>query len=115
MVLASRPVASLILRAALPVGAASITLWPRRSWIAMIDLIMVVFPVPGPPVMTITFLSTESLTARACCSERARPRCFSAAATRASLSIRGNCLGMIQEGPSGGGQCPCSDTWNLVR
>ena len=66
MVRASRPVASLILRAALPVGAASITLWPMRSWIAMIDLMMVVFPVPGPPVMTMTFRSTESLTARAC-------------------------------------------------
>ena len=63
MVFASRPVASLILLAALPVGAASRMSIPRRPKIVRIALMMVVFPVPGPPVMTMTLLFTADFTA----------------------------------------------------
>ena len=55
MVLASQPVASLILLAALPVGAASKILSFNCWKILNIALMRVVFPVPGPPVIIKTF------------------------------------------------------------
>ena len=55
MVFASRPVASDSFLAALPVGAASITLSLRASRMERTALRIVVFPVPGPPVMTDIF------------------------------------------------------------
>ena len=51
IVFASRPVDSVILLAALPVGAAKRTFIPLFSYISIIHLIIVVFPVPGPPVI----------------------------------------------------------------
>ena len=52
MVLASNPQTSLILFAALPVGAANITLLCSIFIALIIVFIIVVFPVPGPPVIT---------------------------------------------------------------
>ena len=54
MVLASMPVASLIRLAALPVGAASRTRSPAFFSAAMMPCVVVVLPVPGPPVSTMT-------------------------------------------------------------
>ena len=54
MVRASCPVASVMRLAALPVGAASATVSPARLSSRMMQLITVVLPVPGPPVMTTT-------------------------------------------------------------
>ena len=51
IVFASLPVDSVILLAALPVGAAKRTFIPLFSYISIIHLIIVVFPVPGPPVI----------------------------------------------------------------
>jgi hypothetical protein len=51
---ASYPDVSVILFAALPVGAAMAVENPLCLKILIIVLIMVVFPVPGPPVMTET-------------------------------------------------------------
>ena len=55
MVFACTPVVSVNRFAALPVGAANKTDACRsfRSW--MMDPVMVLFPVPGPPVRTLTF------------------------------------------------------------
>ena len=60
IVFASRPVASVIRFAARPVGAASRILSPNARYAAMIPCVVVVFPVPGPPVSTIT-LETAAL------------------------------------------------------
>ncbi len=57
---------SLILFAALPVGAAKVTLLPLFSNMSIIALIVVVLPVPGPPVIINTPLLTDSLTAKIC-------------------------------------------------
>src|SRR5665647_3744316 len=66
MVFASWPVASLIRFAALPVGAASNNLTPILTKIFRMALTMVVFPVPGPPVMIKTLSVTARLTASIC-------------------------------------------------
>ena len=55
MVLAALPVASARRLAARPVGEHRATSRPLDSNKARISLVMVVFPVPGPPVSTITF------------------------------------------------------------
>ncbi len=66
MVLASFSVASLSRFAALPVGADKSTLLPHFSKTSTTAFTMVVFPVPGPPVMTNIFLSRLSLMASFC-------------------------------------------------
>ena len=57
MVLDSLPVASLMRLAARPVGAARRMRWPMDSKAAMMPRV-VVLPVPGPPVNTMTFDGT---------------------------------------------------------
>ena len=54
---------SLILFAALPVGASSIVLNPSFSAISIMHFITVVFPVPGPPVIIDTPEVTAVFTA----------------------------------------------------
>ncbi|VIG04902.1 Uncharacterised protein [Clostridioides difficile] len=66
IVFASLLEVSLILFAALPVGAAKVTLLPLFSNMSIIALIVVVLPVPGPPVIINTPLLTDSLTAKIC-------------------------------------------------
>ena len=66
MVLASRPVASLMRLAALPVGAARSTSRPYARYAAMIPWVVVVLPVPGPPVRIITFARAAFRMASAC-------------------------------------------------
>ena len=68
MVLASIPVASLILFDARPVGAARSTFMPEERSAPMMAFVVVVFPVPGPPVSTITFDFRANLTASSCVS-----------------------------------------------
>ena len=63
MVLASNPQTSLILFAALPVGAANITLLCSIFIALIIVFIIVVFPVPGPPVITKAAVWKARLTA----------------------------------------------------
>ena len=55
MVLASMPVVSVIRFAARPVGAASRIRLPRERSTAIMPRVVVVLPVPGPPVSTITW------------------------------------------------------------
>ena len=52
------PVASDIRLAALPVGAAKMILRPAALKAEMMPRVVVVFPVPGPPVSTITLEET---------------------------------------------------------
>ena len=68
MVLASLPVTSDNLLAALPVGEANTTLLLSLSAICIMLFTMVVLPVPGPPVMTITLLPIALLIASVCLS-----------------------------------------------
>ena len=68
MVWAAYPVASVILFAARPVGAASTMFMRRLSYILIRTLIMVVLPVPGPPVITATPCPTAFSTACLCAS-----------------------------------------------
>ena len=85
MVFASAPLISLILFAALPVGAASLTLrfFFFIAWIMV--FIMVVFPVPGPPVITITeFVKVHST---ACLWASARVMPVSASTSFIILSV----------------------------
>ncbi len=70
MVLASRPVASVMRFAARPVGAASSAFRPSSSSKSIIQLIAVVFPVPGPPVITVTPCCIAWITASRCWSAR---------------------------------------------
>ena len=56
-VFASSPVVSVILLAALPVGAHRTTFNPSCLYNSITVLIMVVLPVPGPPVITQTLCS----------------------------------------------------------
>ena len=63
IVFASLPDVSLILLAALPVGAANITSFLLFSNIFIIVFIVVVLPVPGPPVIITTPFSIASFTA----------------------------------------------------
>ena len=76
MVLASSPVASARRRLARPVGAAS----SHRSFLTFASRIrsftIVVFPVPGPPVMTVTPPVSAVSTARGERTEQAAERLF---------------------------------------
>ena len=63
MVFASRPVLSLSRLAARPVGAASAISMPLAPSTLRIELISVVLPTPGPPVMTRTLESRASRSA----------------------------------------------------
>ena len=63
MVLASRPVASVMRLAARPVGAHSRSLTSLAARMRRIALTMVVLPTPGPPVMTSTLDASASRTA----------------------------------------------------
>ena len=60
------PVASSILLAALPVGAARVTSIPSASESWIMAFIIVVLPVPGPPVITSTPLLIASIIACLC-------------------------------------------------
>ena len=73
MVLASRPVDSVSLLAALPVGAQRVTRSLRARRIPRMLFTRVVLPTPGPPVMTITLLASASRTASRWEAERVRP------------------------------------------
>ena len=68
MVLASIPVASLMRLAARPVGAASRTRSPAFFNAAMMPCVVVVLPVPGPPVSTMTLEVTACRIAASCTS-----------------------------------------------
>jgi len=63
MVRASKPVASVIRLAARPVGAHSSTSSPSACISRMMNRVMVVLPVPGPPVSTVTPPRSASSTA----------------------------------------------------
>ena len=75
---ASFPVVSVILFAALPVGAAKITFFPLSSYISIIFFIIVVFPVPGPPVIIVTLFSFTNFNASFCFSDNSILDSFSA-------------------------------------
>ena len=77
MVLASRPVTSVIRLAARPVGAARDTFSPSPSRRERMPLRVVVLPVPGPPVRMKTGLSIASRMARRCCWPYRIPRAAS--------------------------------------
>ena len=80
MVFASAPVASVIRLAARPVGAHSST-WFSPLSSSRMQLIMVVFPVPGPPVITKTPVSSARTMASRWFRENRIPRSFSKADT----------------------------------
>src|SRR6202030_3863557 len=85
MVLASKPVASVMRLAARPVGAHSRRLVLLAARMRRIALTMVVLPTPGPPVMTRTLEISASRIAATWLSARASPiRC----------SIHGNAFGI---------------------
>ena len=63
----------MILFAARPVGAAIAVFRPLSSRMLMMVLMMVVLPVPGPPVMTLTPIFKELTTACFWLSERKIP------------------------------------------
>src|SRR5258707_14965928 len=63
MVLASRPVASLNRLAARPVGAQAATDTDFAATMVRMDLVSVVFPTPGPPVITMILLANATATA----------------------------------------------------
>ena len=60
------PVLSSSLFAALPVGAQRTTLFSIAFAISTTDFMIVVFPVPGPPVITVTLFLKTSSTADFC-------------------------------------------------
>ena len=66
IVLASLPVDSVMRFAALPVGAHRRTFLFIASNILIIDSIIVVLPVPGPPVITVTPFNIDCTTASFC-------------------------------------------------
>ena len=68
-VLASSPVVSVIFFAALPVGAQSTTFFSSLLYNSIMLLIIVVFPVPGPPVITQTLFSFTANIPSLCLSE----------------------------------------------
>ena len=84
MVFASRPVASVILAAARPVGAASRISAPSASKQRIIALMVVVLPVPGPPVITSSPDCTASSTARRWVSSSTSP--VASSSSKASCS-----------------------------
>src|SRR3954447_5608996 len=73
MVLASKPVASVMRLAALPVGAHSNRLTPLAARMRRIALTIVVLPTPGPPVMTSTLEVSAKRIAAAWLSARDKP------------------------------------------
>jgi hypothetical protein len=89
MVLASKPVASVIRLAARPVGAHSKSSVPFAARIRRMALTIVVLPTPGPPVMTSTLDVSASRIAATWLSARARPICFSTHGRALSGSIQG--------------------------
>ena len=72
IVCVSRPVVSPSLLAARPVGAARRIVCPSDSRSLMIIFTVVVFPVPGPPVITSSPWFMDSLTAVICCPSNSR-------------------------------------------
>ena len=86
IVKASRPVCSFILLAALPVGAASFITLSMDSKMSIKTFSVVVFPVPGPPVMTKTPLFIASLTALLCVFESSISLNFSVSIIFLSMS-----------------------------
>ena len=89
MVLASRPVLSLSRLAARPVGAASAILMPLAPSTLRIELISVVLPTPGPPVMTRTFDTRASRSAARWLSARVMPALASTQGMAFAGSMRG--------------------------
>ena len=83
MVLASLPVSSVILLAALPVGAASATSSPLFSIRVIMPLTVVVLPVPGPPVKIRSPLLTAISIASLCFSSKVILLVFSKASISA--------------------------------
>ena len=81
MVLASKPVASVMRLAARPVGAQSSRLTLFAARMRRIELTIVVLPTPGPPVMTSTFDSNA---------RRIAAIWLSASASPVFCSIHGN-------------------------
>ena len=73
MVLASKPVASVMRLAARPVGAHSRSLTPFAASMRRMALTIVVLPTPGPPVMTSTLDINASRIAATWLSARASP------------------------------------------
>ena len=73
MVWAGFPLASCIRLAARPVGAHSSTSPSSSSRMDGIQRMQVVFPVPGPPVMTQILLLSAALTARRCWAPKRTP------------------------------------------
>ena len=69
IVFASFPVVSVILLAALPVGAHNTYFLSKFSNISIIHFIIVVFPVPGPPVITVMLLFKDTEIASFCSSD----------------------------------------------
>ena len=73
MVVAAAPVVFARRLAARPVGAMSMTRAPRPWYRSRMQLMMVVLPVPGPPVMTSTFSFRAAATAWACSGGELKP------------------------------------------
>ena len=90
MVLASKPVASVMRLAARPVGAHSRRLVPLAARMRRMALTMVVLPTPGPPVMTSTLEISASRIAATWLSARARPIRCSTHGNALSGSIQGH-------------------------
>ena len=89
MVLACRPVAPSMRLAARPVGAARSATTPLCSKILSTWFRIVVLPVPGPPVMTDTGLSTAMRTASRCFSDSISSAASTRSTTSAGTSRRG--------------------------
>ncbi|CAO3429353.1 hypothetical protein [Azospirillum doebereinerae] len=89
IVLASMPVASVIRLAARPVGAASRTLTDFTVRIFRIDFTRVVFPTPGPPVITMTLDANAIRTASFWLAANATPSLPSTQVMALSASISG--------------------------
>ena len=89
IVRASSPVASLILRAARPVGAHSTISTPLAARMRRMASTSVVLPTPGPPVMTVAFDLSANRTASAWPGASDRPLCFSTQGSARSTSMSG--------------------------
>src|SRR5271166_5981434 len=87
MVLAANPVLSVSRLAARPVGAHNATDTDLAVTIFRIELINVVLPTPGPPVMTSTLLTSESPSARRWLGARVTASFFSTHGMARSISI----------------------------
>ena len=89
MVRASRPVASVMRRAARPVGAQSRSRTPLADRMRRIALTRVVLPTPGPPVTTRTLERSASRSASAWLAARVSPVRPSIQGSALSASIAG--------------------------